>query len=140
MAYVPVPKDIANIKVKVAFGLTKRQIICFGSGALIGVPLFFLLKPLIGSSSATMVMMLVMLPLFFFGMYERHGQPLENVLDEMLYSMHFRPKHRPYETQNAYAALMHIDSLEREIKLIEQKNGSKTKTNTRRKKANQEGH
>ena len=39
MAYVPVPKDLTKIKTKVAFNLTKRQLICFGCGALIGVPL-----------------------------------------------------------------------------------------------------
>ena len=42
--------------------LTKRQLICFGSGALIGVPLFFLLKGSIGTSPAAMVMMVVMIP------------------------------------------------------------------------------
>ena len=44
MAYVPVPKDLSKVKTKVAFNLTKRQLVCFGSGALIGVPLFFLLR------------------------------------------------------------------------------------------------
>ena len=44
MAYVNVPKDLTKVKTKVLFNLTKRQLICFGSGALIGVPLFFLLK------------------------------------------------------------------------------------------------
>ncbi len=40
MAYVNVPKDLTKVKTKVLFNLTKRQLICFGSGALIGVPLF----------------------------------------------------------------------------------------------------
>ena len=35
MAYIPVPKDLSAVKTKVFFNLTKRQIICFGSGALI---------------------------------------------------------------------------------------------------------
>ena len=48
MAYVNVPKDLTKVKTKVLFNLTKRQLICFGSGALIGVPLFFLLKGSIG--------------------------------------------------------------------------------------------
>ena len=63
MAYVPVPKDLNAVKTKVMFNLTKRQILCFGGGALIGVPLFFLLKGHIGSSAAALCMMLVMLPL-----------------------------------------------------------------------------
>lgn len=64
MAYVPVPKDLNAVKTKVMFNLTKRQILCFGGGALIGVPLFFLLKGHIGSSAAALCMMLVMLPFF----------------------------------------------------------------------------
>lgn len=40
MAYVPVPKDLTTVKSKVFLNLTKRQLICFGGGALIGVPLF----------------------------------------------------------------------------------------------------
>ena len=44
MAYVNVPKDLTKIKSKVLFNLTKRQLICFGLAALMGVPLFFLLK------------------------------------------------------------------------------------------------
>ena len=56
MAYVPVPKDLSAVKTKVFFNLTKRQIICFGSGALISVPLFFMLKGVIGTSTAALVM------------------------------------------------------------------------------------
>ncbi|BAL00076.1 hypothetical protein OBV_28770 [Oscillibacter valericigenes Sjm18-20] len=44
MAYVPVPKDLTTMKTKVLLNLTKRQLICFGGGALIGVTLFFLLE------------------------------------------------------------------------------------------------
>ena len=70
MAYVPVPKDLTKVKTKVAFNLTKRQLVCFGCGALIGVPLFFLLKGPAGTSTAVMCMMFVMLPFFLLAMYE----------------------------------------------------------------------
>lgn len=71
MAYVSVPKDLTKVKTKVAFNLTKRQLICFGSGALIGVPLFFFLRGSLGTSTAALVMVLTMLPFFFLAMYER---------------------------------------------------------------------
>ena len=32
MAYVPVPKDLTRVKTKIMFNLTKRQLVCFGSG------------------------------------------------------------------------------------------------------------
>ena len=44
MAYVTVPKDLTKVKSKVVFGLTKRQLICFGGALLVGVPLFFLIR------------------------------------------------------------------------------------------------
>ena len=81
MAYVTVPKDLTKVKSKVMFGLTKRQLICFGTAVLIGVPLFFLLQRTAGSSTATFCMIVVMLPLFLLAMYERHGQPLAKKLD-----------------------------------------------------------
>ena len=31
MAYVTVPKDLTHVKSKVLFGLTKRQLVCFGA-------------------------------------------------------------------------------------------------------------
>ena len=42
-SYISVPRDLTKVKSKVMFNLTKRQLICFGMAALIGVPSFFLL-------------------------------------------------------------------------------------------------
>ena len=109
MAYVPVPKDLTKIKSKVAFNLTKRQLICFGGGALIGVPLFFLCRGSLGTSTAALLMMLVMLPFFFLAMYERNGQPMEKVALQFLRLYFLRPKKRPYRTNNFYAALARQD-------------------------------
>ena len=121
MAYVPVPKDLTKVKSKVMFNLTKRQIICFGGGALIGVPLFFLLRGSLGTSPAAIIMVVAMLPLFIFGMYERNGQPLEKVLGNIIQTMFTRPKQRPYQTNNLYAALMRQAQMEREVKQIVRK-------------------
>ena len=44
MAYVSVPKDLTKVKNKVAFNLTKRQLICIGIGAAMGIPSYFLLS------------------------------------------------------------------------------------------------
>ena len=118
MAYVPVPKDLTKIKSKVMFNLTKRQILCFGSGALLGVPLFFLLRGSLGASSAAILMVIAMLPMFVLGLYERNGQPLEKALGNIIQTMFLRPKQRPYQTDNLYAALMRQDEMEREVRSI----------------------
>ena len=115
MAYVPVPKDLTKVKTKVAFNLTKRQLVCFGGGAVLGVPLFFLLKGPLGSSAAAMSMILVILPFFMLGIYEKNGQPLEKVVRNILNVCFLRPKQRPYKTNNFYAALERQDKLDREV-------------------------
>ena len=76
-AYIPVPRDLTRVKSKILFNLTKRQLVCFGAAALIGVPSFFLLKKLGNISLAAMGMIIIMMPLFLLAMYERDGQPLE---------------------------------------------------------------
>ena len=105
-AYISVPRDLTKVKSKVAFNLTKRQLVCFGTAALIGVPLFFVLRDSGGNTAATLGMMAVMLPAFFLGMYEKNGQPLEKLLSYYVQSRFLRPKIRPYKTNNYYALLI----------------------------------
>ena len=121
MAYVTIPKDLTKVKSKVLFGLTKRQLICFGAAALIGVPLFFLLKSSISSSAATLCMIVVMLPFFLLAMYERHGQPLEVIAGQIIQTMFIRPKERPYQTNNFYAAIQRQIQTEKEVRKVVQK-------------------
>jgi len=121
MAYVTIPKDLTKVKSKVMFGLTKRQLICFGAAALIGVPLFFLLKSVINTTAATLCMILVMLPFFLLAMYERHGQPLEVIGGHIIRSMFTRTKERPYQTNNFYAALKRQMQTEKEVMAVVRK-------------------
>ena len=118
MAYVSVPKDLTKIKSKVMFNLTKRQIVCFGAAVLIGLPLFFLLKDTAGTTAAALCMVLVMLPLFLFAMYEKHGQPLEVILRQFIEVKFIRPKERPYQTNNFYDVVIRQHRLEKEVQAI----------------------
>ena len=118
MAYVPVPKDLTRVKTKVMFNLTKRQLICFGAGVLIGAPLFFLLLRPLGSSTAAMCMMLVMLPFFLLGVYEKNGQPLEKVAGNIIRASILRPRQRPYLTNIFYGLLERQDKLDKEVSRI----------------------
>ena len=136
MAYVTIPKDLTKVKSKVMFGLTKRQLICFGAAALIGVPLFFLLKSTISSSAATLCMIVVMLPFFLLAMYERHGQPLEVIAGQIVQAMFIRPKERPYQTNNFYAVLQRQNQLDREVYQIVRKE----KADPRRTKTDRSRH
>ena len=142
MAYVPVPKDLNAVKTKVLLNLTKRQLICFGAGAALGVPLFFLLKAHTGVSTAAICMILLMLPFFLLAMYEKNGQPLEVVGRQIIESCFLRPKERPYQTVNAYDALVCQYQMEQEVKAIveksrqrgSKKHGGQAQAHPRRKK------
>ena len=117
-SYISVPRDLTKVKSKVMFNLTKRQLICFGMAALVGVPSFFLLKEVTKVNTAVMGMMVIMMPFFFLAMYEKNGQPLEVILEHMIQVMFLRPKIRPYRTDNYYAALEREKQAEKEVREI----------------------
>jgi hypothetical protein len=116
---VQVPKNLSGIKTKVAFNLTKRQIICFGGAALTGVPLYFLTKGVIGTSAASLLMLGAMLPFFFFAMYERNGFPAEKIIYYMIRQKILTPGIRPYKSENIYAVIEERERLEKEAELLE---------------------
>lgn len=117
-SYISVPRDLTKVKNKVMFNLTKRQLICFSVAALIGVPSFFFLKKMGSNSMAAMGMMVVMMPLFFLAMYEKNGQPLEVFIGHFIQATFIRPKVRPYQTNNYYAALIRQAQAEQEVDTI----------------------
>lgn len=132
MAYVPVPKDLNAVKTKVLFNLTKRQLICFGSGAALGIPLFFLCKSFMNNSAAAIIMIMVLLPFMLLAMYEKNGQPLEKIVRNIVQVCFIRPKQRPYRTDNFYTILERQDNLDKEVYRIV--NG-KAQAHSSRKKA-----
>ena len=115
MAYVPVPKDLSTVKTKVMFNLTKRQLICFGSGAAVAVPLFFLCKAFMSTTVAAIIMVIVLLPFMLLAMYEKNGQPLEKIVRNIVQVSFLRPKQRPYRTNNFYAVLERQENLDKEV-------------------------
>ena len=121
MAYVPVPKDLSTVKTKVMFNLTKRQLICFGSGAAVAVPLFFLCKTFMSTTVAAILMILTLLPFMLMAMYEKNGQPLEKIVRNIVQVCFLRPKQRPYKTNNFYSVLERQENLDKEVYRIVRK-------------------
>jgi len=105
LAYVNVPNDLSRIKTKMAFNLTKRQLVCFGSAAAVGIPTYLLARSALGGTAAMLLMIGLMLPFFFLAMYERDGLPAEKVLKNILRWAVLTPRVRPYKTQNFYLYL-----------------------------------
>jgi len=122
MAFVNVPKDLDKVKTKVALNMTKRQIICFGTAALIGIPVYIFTRGAIGNSAATLLMIAVMFPLFFLGIYEKDGIPAEKILRNVIRTRFAWPGKRPYKTENLY------EILEKEGKDLATQNKTTTKT------------
>jgi hypothetical protein len=105
VAFVSVSKDLSKIKTKMMLNLTKRQLICFGTAAAIGIPTYLFSRGTIGNSPAVLLMIGVMLPLFFLAMYERDGQPAEVILRNIIRAKFLWPGTRPYRTENLYEIL-----------------------------------
>ena len=105
MAYVQVPKDLTKVKNKVMFNLTRRQLICFSLAAAVGVPVYFLTRNTIGTTVSACLMVVIMLPFFFFAMYEKDGRPLEKILLNIWRAKVQRPGVRIYQTKNFYGVI-----------------------------------
>ena len=88
MPYVPVPKDLTKVKTKVAFNLTKRQLIFFSIAGAVGLPVYFLTRTAIGNTASVLLMI-------------RDGQPAEKILKNMI-RHRLWPETRPYKTRNFY--------------------------------------
>jgi hypothetical protein len=119
MAFVNVPKDLSKIKNKAFFNLTARQLICFGSAAAVGIPAYIFTRIPLGTTAAALLMIGLMLPFFFFAMYEKDGQPAEKALRNIVRTRIYFPGKRPYKTDNLY------EILEREGKSLAEQNTAK---------------
>ncbi len=113
MAYVNAPNDLSKIKSKLAFNLTKRQLICFGAAAVIGIPTYLFTRTAIGNMGAMLLMIILMLPCFLFAMYERDGLPFEKVIRNIARATFLWPRTRPYKTENFYAHLHNAKEVQR---------------------------
>ena len=63
-------------------------------------------------------MIVIMMPFFLLGMYERDGQPLEKIAKQFIEAKFVRPCVRPYQTNNYYAVLIRQAQAEKEVNRI----------------------
>lgn len=118
MPYVPVPKDLTTVKTKVAFNLTKRQLICFGFAGGVGAGVYLLCRTSLGNDISVLLLIAAVLPFFFFAMYERDGLPFEKVLRNMIRVKFLYPAVRPYRTENLYRAVQNHTEMRGEVRRI----------------------
>ena len=107
--YVKIPKDLNDIKEKFIMGFTKRQVICFGIGLVIGLPVFFLTRTALGMSGAIFAMGACAAPAILCGLYRKNGVFLEKQA-KFIYEYFTRPRKRYYKTTNIYECIeRHIE-------------------------------
>ncbi|MGN0679568.1 MAG: PrgI family protein [Oscillospiraceae bacterium] len=116
MAYVQIPRDLSKVKEKFLFGLTKRQVVFFGIGAVFGAIMFFVLKGISLTTGITGLMLMVM-PFGFMGIYEKNGLPFEKHLRNYI-KANLRPKLRLYKSENLYVDIEEQIYFEKEAKRV----------------------
>ena len=138
---VKVPKDISAIKKKLLFNLTKRQIISFFLAGVIGVPIYIFIKKYIPTDMAALVMVVVMMPFLFVGIYEKDGYPAEKIIYFMVRRVFLLPGIRPYRAENFYECLTENTEKEksRRKKKQSKKTDSRSKTVGAKNKKKQKG-
>ena len=121
MPEVTIPKDLTQVQNKVMFGLTRRQLVCFGIAAAVGVPSYLLARGTLGNTGAMFLLMGVALPAFLLAMYEKDGLPLEKVVRNVIRARFLRPGVRPYRTENIYAPFTQRGAVRKEDAIAESK-------------------
>ena len=118
MAHVNITKDLTEVKSKVVFGLTKRQLIFFVLAALVAVPIYFLTRKSLGNDIALVLLITTALPFFFFALYEKNGQPPEKMLKNYIRVRFLTQQARPYRTDNRFAALERQERFNKEVEKL----------------------
>lgn len=118
MAYVIITKDLTEVKDKITFGLTKRQILCFSLAGAVGAGSYFLFRNTLGSDIALFLLIALAAPFMLFGLYEKNGQPLEKILKNIIRVRFLAPAARPYRTENRFAALERQEHFNKEVEKL----------------------
>jgi hypothetical protein len=118
---VDVAKDPKAIKSKFIGNFTKRQAVCFGIAAIVGIPFYFMSKNYLGTDIAALMMVAVMLPFFFLAMYEKDGMPAEKYAKQVIEMKFIRPGIRRYKVENLYEQLRRREKMEKEVEALEAK-------------------
>ena len=94
MGYVPSPKDLKKVKTKVAFNLTRRQLIGFTLAGLVGIPVYLFMRKFMPNDIAILFLILSTLPIFFVTLFEKDGLPFEKYFKHIYLHKFYQPQKR----------------------------------------------
>lgn len=118
--YMKIPKDLNGIKDKVVFHLTKRQLVFFSIGLVIGFTVYWFTYKSLGTSTAAVLLFLCASPFFITGMYVdiNSGFTLERKIANII-RYNICPKIRPYKTENIYRKMQDCTEYKEEVRMLE---------------------
>ena len=116
--YMKIPKDMSEIKDKLAFNLTKRQLICFSIGLAVGFTTYWLTYKALDTTMAAVLLFFVASPFFIMGKYEKHGFHLEDIIKNLI-RYNLCSKVRPYHTENIYRQMIEDIEYNEEVEMLE---------------------
>ena len=117
--YVSIPKDLNDIKEKFIMGLTKRQVLCFGIGLVLGAPVFFLTRNALGMSGAIFAMGAVAAPAILCGLYRKNGVFLEKQI-KFMREYFTKPRKRYFKATNIFMSIeRHMEYMKIKKKLAD---------------------
>ncbi|MEI3615374.1 PrgI family protein [Bacillus thuringiensis] len=93
---VSIPKELKNIKSKLFFGLTKRQLIGFSIALALGLPVFFFLKNF-SLDVALYGLFFTASPVIFATIFTKDGMPAETWIKLYLEYKYLNPQKRYFK-------------------------------------------
>ncbi|MGP1443566.1 MAG: PrgI family protein [Dialister pneumosintes] len=94
MGYVPIPKDLKKVKTKVAFNLTRRQLIGFTLAGLVGIPVYLFMRKFMPNDIAILFLIVSTLPIFFVTLFEKDGLIFEKYFKHIYLHKFYQPQKR----------------------------------------------
>ena len=94
MGYVPIPKDLKKVKTKVAFNLTRRQLIGFTLAGLAGIPVYLFMRKFMPNDIAILFLIVSTLPIFFVTLFEKDGLTFEKYFKHIYPHKYYQPQKR----------------------------------------------
>lgn len=122
--YIEVPKDLNEIKQKLAVGLTKRQLVFFLIAGAAGGLTFWATYKQIGPTYAAYCLFAVAAPIVFLGIYNFNGLTIEEKI-KMIYRYKKGCRLKTYQSENIYNTIenaLEYRRLYRTVKEYERRN------------------
>ena len=115
--YVPIPKDLKKVKTKVAFNLTRKQLIGFTLAGFVGIPVYLFMRKFMPNDIAILFLIISTLPIFFVTLFEKDGLTFEKYFKYIYLHKFYQPPTR----------------VRKEVYLEQQKKNSAAKAHAKRK-------